>query len=37
MYGIMAALMAVLIASVPFFALIAIVQHRFAELVVRGG
>ena len=35
MYGIVAALVAIVVASVPFLALIAFVQHRFAKLVVR--
>lgn len=36
MYGILAALIAILLASVPFVALGAFIQHRFAKLVVRG-
>jgi len=35
MYGIIAALVAIVVASVPFLALIAFIQHRFAKLIVR--
>jgi hypothetical protein len=35
MYGIIAALVAIVVASVPFLALIAFVQHRLATLIVR--
>lgn len=34
-YDLAAASAAVVLASAPFFALIAVVQHRFVELIVR--